>query len=469
MRLFIVMICAVASASTTACLSCPEGAPQHRAADAQVDEKADWREAEKGMLADQVQLTFADRFFKAGESYFSPDDKRIIFQAVERPAKGDAPDEFYAMFVADVVRDGAGTIKGIDNVERISPKGSANTCGWFHPTDPNVVIFASTIDAPIIEELPQFERLGSRYKWMFPKNMKIVRCRLDREAGAAAALEVLAGDDRDYHAECSLSSDGRHLLYCSLAGERGDIYVKDLQTNATNRIVQSKGYDGGPFFSPDGKRICYRADRRNEHYLQLFVADLAFNQKGEIVGIEREHQLTDDDLLVHWCPFWTLDGRRLVYSTSELGHTNYEVFIIDADPGDLAGSTGTIRYGTRRQRITHSDRADVLPAFSTDGKMMIWTSQRGTDGESQLWAGRFIFDPDATIQPADEKPKTPAKNQDENRIVVEDPETGRIFVYDLSTHTLSEYSLQTHKLTEITDKALIDRFTELYESQQGEN
>ena len=46
-------------------------------------QSADWQGAEHATLAHQTQLTFAKRFFKAGESYFSPDDSMIIFQAVE--------------------------------------------------------------------------------------------------------------------------------------------------------------------------------------------------------------------------------------------------------------------------------------------------------------------------------------------------------------------------------------------------
>lgn len=441
---------------------------QAQPAQANKEAATDWREAERYNLADHVQLTFADRFIKAGESYFSPDNSRIIFQAVEKPAPGKAPDDFYAMFVADVKRDAAGLITGIDNITRVSPEGSANTCGWFHPTDPTTVIFSSTIEAPNFEQNKAFDRLGERYKWMFPTNMRVVRCKLDA-AGAAQSHEVLAGDGKSYAAECVLSPDGRHLLYCSLQGERGDLFVKDLRTGTTHRVVQSNGYDGGPFFSPDGKRICYRSDRRNEHYLQLYVADLAFNEKGEIVGITREHQLTDDDLLVHWCPFWSVSGRHLVYASSELGHTNYEVFIIDADPGNLAGSIGTVKYGTRKRRLTFADRADVLPAFSSDGKYMMWTSQRGADGESQVWAARFVLNPDATIRP-DEPAGQPTRSRpaQENRIVIEDQETGRIFIYDLATHKISEYHMDTHTLTEITDPELMRRVAKLYESHHRE-
>lgn len=356
----------------------------------------DWREQEKGILANQVQLTFPDRFVKAGESYFSPDDSKIIFQAVATPPPGEAEEPFYGMFVADVARSAAGRITGIEHIRRISPLGSANTCGWFHPTDPGVVIFGSTITRPTAEEAPGFERLSGRYRWMFPPQMRIVSCRLDQADGTANSLEVLIGDDEAYQAECSLSRDGSLLLYCSMESNRGDLFVKDLNAGRTTALVQSPAYDGGPFFSPQGRRICYRADRRRKHYLQLYVADLDFDEQGNVVGLGREYQLTDNEH-VNWGPFWHPGGRFLVYATSEMGHTNYEVFLIDADPGDRPGSTGSIKYGTRKRRVTHAARADVLPAFSADGKTLIWTSQRGAGKASQVWAADFVMELDATV------------------------------------------------------------------------
>lgn len=434
--------------------------------------ETDWRKAERGILADQVQLTFADKFLKAGESYFSPDDSKVIFQAIEAPKSGEAADEFYAMYVADVKREAAsGSIVGLSNIKRISPPGSANTCGWFHPTEPNVVIFATTLVHPTESTPPGFQRASGRYKWMFPPEMRIVRCDLTKADGTAESLEVIVGDGKAYRAEGSLSADGRHLLYCSIESNDGDLFVYDMQTKAVNRIVQAKGYDGGPFFSPDGKRICYRSDRRGDNHLQLFVADLAFNEKGEIIGIQREYQLTDNEH-VNWCPFWTPDGRHLVYSTSAMGHSNYEVFVIDADPGDVKGSKGTIKYGTRPRNVTGADRADVLPAFSHDGKWMIWTSQRGEDSESQLWAARFVMNLDEPMnmqEPARPAETRPPAAKETERIVIEDPETGRIFLYDPVTHTISEYSMSTHTVTEVTDPALLRHIVELYESQQEPN
>ncbi len=425
------------------------------------DSGADWREAERGILADWVQLTFSDRFVKAGESYFSPDDSKIVFQAVEKPAEAQTPEHFYAMFVADVKRDGESNITGIDNIRRISPPGSANTCGWFHPTEPNVVIFASTITKPKEAAGPGFQRGSGMYKWMFPPQTRIVECDLTRADGTEASLKVIAGDGNAYCAEGSFSPDGRHLLYCSLQSGQGDLFIKDMKTGQTTRIVQAHGYDGGPFFSPDGKRISYRSDRNNDNLLQIFVADLAFDDQGEIVGIEREYQVTDESC-VNWCPYWTKDGRRLVYASGALGEQNYEVFMVDADPGNLPGSDGTIRYGTAQRRITRFDRADVLPAFSHDGRWMMWTSRRAPGGEVHLWAARFVLDPDAPWKARNPEPQPqPAAD---NRITVQDPDTGRFFVYDMATHILSEYDQRTHQLTEVTDPGDVERARNLMQS-----
>jgi Tol biopolymer transport system component len=159
--------------------------------------------------------------------------------------------------------------------------------------------------------------------------------------------------------------------------------------------VTAKGYDGGPFFSPDGKSICYRSDREGNDLLQLFAADLKFKD-GVPVGIVKEYQLTKNRH-VNWCPFWHPDGKTLVYGTSEVGHHNYEVFAIECDMGELRA--GKDPATLKHTRITQASGADILPSFSPDGKLMMWTSQRGPKIESeetsssQLWIAQWVGDP----------------------------------------------------------------------------
>src|SRR5438874_13804681 len=91
-------------------------------------------------------------------------------------------------------------------------------------------------------------------------------------------------------------------------------------------LTHSPGYDGGPFYSPDGKRIVYRSDRRSNNLLQIFVADIAFDHRGNITRIVKERQLTHD-ANVNWGPYWHPDGKHIIYATSMHGHANYELYL----------------------------------------------------------------------------------------------------------------------------------------------
>ena len=341
--------------------------------------------SDEEFLGAPQQLTFHDQFAKAGEAYFSPDGSKVIFQAVERVGEGEIEDPFYAMFVADLV-DVDGKFE-LQDIRRVSPEGTANTCGWFDSVDPDLLWFASTVVPPTESNAPGYQRGSGRYRWMFPPQMRVVKTRLDDADGSVGSLEVVEGDGTAYVAECSVSPDGRYLLFCSLDSGQGDIFVKDLETDEIIPLITAPGYDGGPFFSPDGERICYRSDRHGNNLLQIFVADLARDESGELTGIEREYQLTDN-AHVNWCPFWHPEGRHIVYGTSEMGHRNYEVFIVDA-ASDLDAQPPHVRYGTARRRVTEADGADVLPVFDSTGTMMMWTGQRDPGKTSQLWIAPF--------------------------------------------------------------------------------
>lgn len=323
-----------------------------------------------------MQLTSRDRFVKAGESYFSPDGSRIVFQAVEAGESVPEAEQGYAMFVADVVRRN-GVPVALEGIRRISPPGSANTCGWFHPRDPATVIFGSTLAPPRGGDSPGYQRGTGRYRWAFPPEMRIVQLRLD-EPGAAPV--TIAGDGSGYVAEGSVSPDGSALLFTRVDPvTQGDLWVKDLASGEERAVVVAPGYDGGPFFSPDGRSIIYRSDRRNDNLLQLYTADVVRDAGGRITGVAAERALTANEH-VNWCPYYHPSGSFAAYATSEVGHDNYEVYLVD------------VRDPARRVRVTHAPGADVLPAFTSDGRTMVWTSKRDGSGSSQLWCATFDGD-----------------------------------------------------------------------------
>lgn len=397
-----------------------------------------WREAEAPILSHWSQLTFRRDFVKAGEAYFSPDGRRIIFQAVPVPPAGQEPDQHYSMYVADLTRDAEGGPVGLANVRRVSPKGSANTCGWFHPKDENLVLFGCTIDPPLAPNKPGFQVGTNKYVWSFPENMKIVTLDLRTLKEGEEPKPTPMFERPGYCAEASWDASGRFVLYANVdpakqTGEKpdADIWVYDTEKKNQIPMVIAPGYDGGPFWSPDGSKICYRSDRAGTDLLQIYVAELGtwsgFGDLQSPLSVTRELQLTNNEH-VNWGPFWHPSGRFLVYATSQISHRNYEVFALELDKGMVSGTTkGTI--GTAgamgeignapsnlsdnraRKRLTFAAGADVLPVFSPNGQWMMWTAQRGemiageTKPSSQLWMARWNADPFKFSEPNTPPPK----------------------------------------------------------------
>lgn len=369
---------------------------------------ADWRTAEGEMLADHVQITFSEDFVKAGEAYFDAKAGWIIFQAIPRPAEGEEADEFYSMYVAKLKRDDEGNISGIEEPIRVSPEGTANTCGYFHPKWSHFIMFGSTIEPPTSDDEPGYQRDSGRYRWAFPPEMEVCKTVVEeifRDYNPESPIKEFPDrlkfgpifERPGYDAECSSSPDAYFIVHSSVDPDTGDadLFVYDSIMQTRTALVQKPGYDGGPFFSPNGQWVCYRSDREGNNLLQLFVARVAYgtapeniarqapNYPGPIMGIEEEIQLTDNRH-VNWAPFWHPSGEFLVYTTSEMGHHNYEVFSIEFEPGKPMEHLA-------KRRITHAEGFDGLPVFSNDGEWMMWTSQRaGDDDSSQIWVARVL-------------------------------------------------------------------------------
>lgn len=403
-----IAIAAIAAAMLTPLQAAqPESAP----ADA-----LDWRELEVPILTDHVQLTTPELFLKAGEAYFSPSGQNVIFQATPVPEDGAEPTPHYEMYVGRI-RDPfmpwgeqADRPPSLTGIYQISQTGSANTCGWFHPTEENLVMFGSTVLPPLAPDSAGYQRGSGRYRWQFPPETEIVSGRApsgepsrspfseERELEPEKIFKLKIAVvkplfiEPGYSAEGSWSPDGKFVLYTWVNPETDnpDIYLRDPATGYVTPIVTAEGYDGGPFFSPDGHWITYRSDRAGNNLLQVFIAELDFDDQGRPNGIKREIQLTDNEF-VNWGPFWHPSGAFLVYATNEAApeQHNYEVFAIDAR--GLSDSP-------RRLRLTHAEGFDGLPVFNRGGDVMMWTSQRGGAASSderpssQVWMARFDFE-----------------------------------------------------------------------------
>jgi TolB protein len=326
----------------------------------------DWQEKEALHLKNIRQMTHG--FVRAGEGYFSPDGKKIIFQAEE---KGENP--FYQMFVMDLA-GGA--------FHRVSPGVGKTTCGYFHPSGKKIIWASSHLDPDAkkhydaewhARDEEKKAKKKRRYVWDFDAHMEIFESDLD----GSNPRRLTSSDG--YDAEGSYSPDGKSIVFCSnRSGEKNlELYIMDADGKNVRQLTRAPGcYNGGPFFSPDGKRVIFRSDRKKPHQLQLYVIN---------VDGTGERALTDDDNWVFWAPYWYKDGKHIIYTAADHSNPdvrpNYDLYWlrIDGDPADKKANP---------VRLTYHPGGDVLPVWSADGTKVMWTSTRG--GDSQLWIADFV-------------------------------------------------------------------------------
>ena len=292
---------------------------------------------ERQFLAPPVQVTIG--MPKAGEGYFAPDARRICYQAV--PA--DYP--FYQIFVQpfDMAAPRPAT------PVRISTGRGRTTCSWFSPDGTRLLFASSHLDP-----------------------------HLDATESAARAQ---AEEDR---------KTGRRRRYQWDFDPHSDIFVVNLEPAAGEgsglvQLTNEPGYDGGPFFSPDGRWIAYRTDRLEKDMLQIHV--MKADGSGDVAITSGQG--------VRWAPYWHPTKPWLIWTGADHSdptkRPNYDLWIAAYAVDAAAGATG-FRCGPPL-RITDHEGADVLPAFSPDGMLLMWTASRGDGGgrapASQLWVSRF--------------------------------------------------------------------------------
>lgn len=322
-------------------------------------------QTEADYLTNIRQLTFEGR--RAGEGYFSADGTKMVFQS-ER----EEGNPFYQIYLMDLETG---------DQERISPGMGKTTCAWIHP-DGKRVLFASTHTDPKSKELQEAEikdRATSRvrkYSWDYDENYDLWEYTL-----ADKSLKNLT-KTRGYDAEGGWSPDGKQLVFASnrsayekeLSKEDAerlkvdkqyfmDIYISDADGQNVKRLTDVPGYDGGPFFSADGKRICWRR----------------FTPKGDVAEVWTMNTDGSDARPItklgamSWAPYFHPSGDYLIFTTNLNGFANFELYIVDA-----AGKHDPVR-------VTTTDGFDGLPVFTPDGKKLSWTTGRTSNGQSQIF------------------------------------------------------------------------------------
>jgi len=324
-----------------------------------------------GFITDEFVLSDIEKEKRVGEAYYRADQQWMVYQA-------EVADEnpFYQIYLKHL---------SSGKIRRVSPGIGKTTCSWVHPSEDKVLFSSTHADPDATAKMAaELERRKSdarkSYAWDYDEHYDIYET--DLEGNNIRNLTRMLG----YDAEASWSPNGKYIAFASnrraynetsteAEVERFeqdpssmiDIYIMDADGSNVKRLTHTKVYDGGPFFSPDGKRIVWRRFSPDGRAAEVFTMNIDGTDQKQITHLKA----------LSWAPFYHPSNNYIIFSTNVHGHRNFELYIVD------------VKGEKEPVRVTDKSGFDGLPVFTPDGKYLTWTSDRVPAKKGHLFHGKW--------------------------------------------------------------------------------
>jgi Tol biopolymer transport system component len=302
--------------------------------------------AQSARLSDFRQLTHGGQ---NAEAYWSPDGRRLIFQTTRPPYECDQ------IFVMNA--DGS-------DQHLVSTGKGRTTCGYFL-ADNRHIVYASTHLAGDACPAPPDRSKG--YVWGVFAGYDIF---LATDAGK---IEKRLTEAPGYDAEATVNWKTGNIVYTSLASGDLDLWTMRPDGSQKRQLTKSAGYDGGPVFSRDGRKLVWRANypktpQDMDRYQSLLKDNLTAPMKMEIVIADADGSNAKPITsfgCASFAPTFTPDGKKILFASNkhECDSRHFELFLMNPD-------------GSGLEQVTTFGGFTSFPEFSPDGKTLVFCSDK---------------------------------------------------------------------------------------------
>lgn len=155
----------------------------------------------------------------------------------------------------------------------------------------------------------------------------------------------------------SWSSRDRIAYFSRQGGHGLNLWTVSPDGSDRQQITNRPGESRQPWWSPDGTTLAFSADEGTKRF-QLYLASANGADARTLTETGNWQQ-----------PFWSPDGLRLAAS-AEIDSVGIQILLIDTDGGKV-------------QRIEQPEGDNLHPAWSPDGRSIVFTAGRNNEGA--LW------------------------------------------------------------------------------------
>jgi len=292
------------------------------------------------------QLTYGGQ---NAEAYFSHDGKRLTFQTTRAPYSCDQ------IFIMN--SDGS-------DQHLVSTGRGKTTCSYFYPDGKHILYSSTHLSSA---ECPPRLDYSKGYVWGVYSAFQIFYA----TDGGKIVKQLTNGPG--YNAEATLSADGSKTVFTSSRDGDLEIYTMNPDGSGVRRLTHQVGYDGGPFFSPDGEWIVYRAHHPTTadevaRYKSLLAEGLVEPMQMDLYVMRADgsgqREITNLGG-ASFAPSFFPDSHRIIFASNyqHPGTSEFELYAVN-------------RNGSKLEPITFIGGFNAFPQFSPDGKRLVFASNR---------------------------------------------------------------------------------------------